>query len=52
MAKKLLRIFALGGNEISPTGQVDPKTGKTEMPGEPFNCNCYAVYVKVENQNN
>lgn len=29
---KLLRIFALGGNEVSPTGQVDPKTGKMINP--------------------
>ena len=29
---ELLRIFALGGNEISPTGQVDPKTGKLLVP--------------------
>lgn len=30
--KKTLRIFALGGNEISPTGQVDPETGKMIVP--------------------
>ncbi len=31
MAKKL-RIFALGGNEISPTGLTDPQTGKSIVP--------------------
>jgi carbamate kinase len=34
--KKLLRIFALGGNEISPTGKVDPKTKKTITPDLPM----------------
>lgn len=29
---KLLRIFALGGNEIAPTGLTDPKTGKAINP--------------------
>ncbi len=33
--KKLLRIFALGGNEVAPTGIVDPKTGKTINPDIP-----------------
>lgn len=27
-----LRVFALGGNEISPTGLTDPKTGKAIVP--------------------
>ncbi|MCH8941175.1 MAG: hypothetical protein IIA48_01845 [Bacteroidetes bacterium] len=33
--KKRLRIFALGGSDISPTGQVDPKTGKFKIPDLP-----------------
>ena len=32
---KKLRIFALGGNEVSPTGQFDPKTGKFKIPDLP-----------------
>jgi len=31
MSKKL-RIFALGGNQVSPTGRVDPKTNKQKFP--------------------
>ncbi len=31
MTKKL-RIFALGGNQVSPTGRVDPKTNKQILP--------------------
>ncbi len=31
MAKKL-RIFALGGNQVSPTGRIDPKTNKQILP--------------------
>ncbi|MCK5884698.1 MAG: carbamate kinase [Bacteriovoracaceae bacterium] len=31
MSQKL-RIFALGGNEISPTGLTDPQTGKALVP--------------------
>ena len=30
--KKKLKIFALGGNEVSPTGRIDHKTGKLLMP--------------------
>lgn len=30
---KKLKIFALGGNEVAPTGRTDPKTGKLIMPG-------------------
>lgn len=30
--KKRLKIFALGGNEVSPSGQVDPITGKIRIP--------------------
>ncbi|MDD4004964.1 MAG: carbamate kinase [Elusimicrobiaceae bacterium] len=30
--KKVLRIFAFGGNEVSPTGITDPKTGKSLVP--------------------
>ncbi len=30
--KKKLKIFALGGNEVSPTGRVDHTTGKLLMP--------------------
>lgn len=30
--KKMLRIFAFGGNEVSPTGITDPKTGKQIIP--------------------
>ena len=26
----------------------DPKTNKPEMPGEPFYCDCYAVYVRPQ----
>ena len=33
--KKRLRIFALGGNEVSPTGHVDPETGKIKIPDLP-----------------
>ena len=33
--KKKLRIFALGGNEVSPTGQIDAKTGKFIIPDLP-----------------
>lgn len=29
---QLLRIFALGGNEVSPTGHVDPVTGQMNNP--------------------
>jgi carbamate kinase len=29
---KRLTIFALGGNEVAPTGRTDPKTGKLVMP--------------------
>ncbi len=29
---KLLRLFALGGNEISPTGEINPKTGELIVP--------------------
>ncbi|MCX5786890.1 MAG: carbamate kinase [Elusimicrobia bacterium] len=32
MAKKNLRIFAFGGNEVSPVGLKDPKTGKDLIP--------------------
>lgn len=30
--KKKLKIFALGGNEVSPTGRIDHSTGKLLMP--------------------
>ncbi|MDD2772710.1 MAG: hypothetical protein PHP45_03330 [Elusimicrobiales bacterium] len=30
--KKTLRIFSFGGNEMSPTGQVDRRTGKPIVP--------------------
>ncbi len=30
--KKRLKIFALGGNEVSPTGRIDHATGKLLMP--------------------
>ncbi|HLE11768.1 MAG: hypothetical protein A2504_15280 [Bdellovibrionales bacterium RIFOXYD12_FULL_39_22] len=33
--KKVLRVFALGGNEISPTGAQDPKTKKLINPDLP-----------------
>jgi carbamate kinase len=33
--RKLLRIFALGGNEVAPTGIIDRKTGKTINPDIP-----------------
>ena len=33
--KKRLRIFALGGNDVSPTGEIDPKTGKYKIPDLP-----------------
>ncbi len=33
--KKKLRIFALGGNEVSPTGKIDPKTSKLIIPDLP-----------------
>ncbi len=33
--KKKLRIFALGGNEVSPSGKIDPKTGKLIIPDLP-----------------
>lgn len=33
--KKKLRIFALGGNEVSPTGKIDPQTGKLIIPDLP-----------------
>lgn len=33
--KKMLRIFALGGNDVSPTGEIDPKTGKYKIPDLP-----------------
>ena len=33
--KKRLRIFALGGNEVSPTGKVDSNTGKLIIPDLP-----------------
>jgi len=32
---KKLRIFALGGNEVSPTGKIDPKTGNLIIPDLP-----------------
>jgi len=31
MTKKL-KIFALGGNDVSPTGEIDPVTGKFKIP--------------------
>ncbi len=34
--KKVLRIFAFGGNEVSPTGNTDPKTGKAIVPDIPM----------------
>ncbi len=34
MSKKL-KIFALGGNEVSPSGKVDPQTGKQIIPDLP-----------------
>ncbi|MFA6583814.1 MAG: carbamate kinase [Elusimicrobiaceae bacterium] len=34
--KKVLRIFAFGGNEVSPTGITDPKTGKSIVPDIPM----------------
>ncbi len=34
MSKKL-KIFALGGNEVSPSGKVDPETGKQIIPDLP-----------------
>ena len=30
--KKRMKIFALGGNEVSPPGQVDLQTGKVKIP--------------------
>ena len=30
--KKKLKIFALGGNEVSPTGRIDHSTGRLLMP--------------------
>ncbi len=33
--RKVLRVFALGGNEISPTGAQDPKTKKMINPDLP-----------------
>lgn len=32
---KKLKIFALGGNEVSPSGRVDPLTGKQIIPDLP-----------------
>ena len=32
LTKKNLRIFAFGGNEVSPVGLKDPKTGKDLIP--------------------
>ncbi len=32
---KKLKIFALGGNEVSPSGKVDPVTGKQIIPDLP-----------------
>ena len=50
---RLLRIFALGGNEVAPTGIVDPKTGKTINPDIPAQwrraaktCNLLAEIIK------
>lgn len=31
-SKKMVRIFAFGGNEVSPVGLKDPKTGKAVNP--------------------
>jgi len=33
--KKKLRIFALGGNEVSPTGEIDPVSGKIKIADLP-----------------
>ncbi len=33
--KKRLKIFALGGNDVSPTGEIDPQTGKFKIPDLP-----------------
>ncbi len=33
--KKKLKIFALGGNEVSPAGRIDHKTGRLLMPDIP-----------------
>lgn len=31
---------------------TNPLTGKPELPGEPFYCNCYPVYIKVKTKIN
>jgi len=31
---------------------TNPLTGKPELPGEPFYCNCYPVYIKVKTEIN
>lgn len=36
MAKKTIRIFAFGGNEVAPVGLKDPKTGKAVNPDIPL----------------
>jgi len=48
-----LKIFALGGNEVAPTGRTDPKTGKLHMPELPEQwqhtaetCNLLAEIIK------
>lgn len=33
--KKKLKIFALGGNDVSPMGEIDPNTGKFKIPDLP-----------------
>ena len=51
--KKKLRIFALGGNDVSPSGQIDPNTGKFKIPDLPEQwqrtsetCNFLAQIIK------
>ncbi|MFA5160713.1 MAG: hypothetical protein WC421_00550 [Elusimicrobiales bacterium] len=34
--KRTVRIFAFGGNEVAPVGEIDPKTGKPVAPGIPL----------------
>lgn len=46
MAKKMIRIFAFGGNEVSPVGLKDPVTGKAINPDIPMQWRRTAETVK------
>jgi len=46
MNRKMIRIFAFGGNEVSPVGLKDPKTGKNINPDIPMQWQITAQTIK------